>query len=121
MEPRHNRKTIEKSINEPGALYRFFDAEGILLYVGITNSPSRRFSEHCHKPWWGEVEDIEVDWFTCRWEAEDAEQCAIWQEHPRYNRANPIPDEHAHLAARGPRACEVVVIGDAIDQLLGAY
>jgi GIY-YIG catalytic domain len=31
---------------EPTALYRFFAADGDLLYVGITKRPGPRFSSH---------------------------------------------------------------------------
>lgn len=33
------------------ALYRAFDGD-TLLYVGITNSPDRRFGQHRAAPWW---------------------------------------------------------------------
>ncbi|WP_432003969.1 GIY-YIG nuclease family protein [Streptomyces sioyaensis] len=32
--------------NRSTAVYRLFDSEGALLYVGISVSPERRFEEH---------------------------------------------------------------------------
>jgi hypothetical protein len=44
------------------ALYRFFDEHGALLYVGITNNPGRRWSQHeTDKPWWHEVHHVELE------------------------------------------------------------
>lgn len=85
------------------AVYRFYDDAGELLYVGLTNNPNRRFSEHADtKAWWHEVDETEIEWFTTRFEAEAAESVAIWQEEPRYNivslirlRNRPKPAERA--------------------------
>lgn len=68
------------------ALYRFSNAEGTLLYVGIANDPRTRWSSHAgEKRWWGEVETKTVEWFATREEAEGAEVAAIVDEGPRYN------------------------------------
>lgn len=68
------------------ALYRFFDAEGELLYVGITMNPAARWPKHRGgKPWWAEVTDITLETFQARAEALAAERQAIKTEHPRYN------------------------------------
>ena len=42
-------------------LYRFFDASGNLLYVGITCNPSGRFSDHRTKNWWRDVANITLE------------------------------------------------------------
>jgi GIY-YIG catalytic domain. len=68
------------------ALYRFFDAVGDLLYVGIANDPRPRWSCHAgEKRWWGEVHKKTLEWFATREEAEHAEMTAIVNEQPRYN------------------------------------
>lgn len=42
--------------NTATAVYRLYDSGGELLYVGITNNPVRRFSQHqSEQPWWGAV------------------------------------------------------------------
>lgn len=74
------------------AVYRFFDVDDDLLYVGMTNNPERRFLEHVEsKVWWYEVDHFEVEWFDNRFLAEDAEVVAIWQEQPRYNIDRRLP------------------------------
>lgn len=77
----------------PTALYRAVDAAGNLLYVGISCDPSARFALHSHeKFWWPDVASIAIDWLSSRPAALIAEQRAITNEHPRYNRARPRHD-----------------------------
>lgn len=67
-------------------LYRFFDASGSLLYVGITRDPSGRFAKHAGtKEWWSEVRRIEMQNLPSKKAVLEAEQVAIDREHPRYN------------------------------------
>lgn len=55
------------------ALYRLYDANGVLLYIGISGDPKRRFRQHARtKHWWPEVVRKEEVWFDTRREAEDA-------------------------------------------------
>jgi DNA-binding transcriptional regulator YhcF (GntR family) len=68
------------------ALYRLYDAERSLLYVGITGQPSPRFAQHsADKPWWPQVEHREVEWFDTRSLAAEAEVAAILNESPAHN------------------------------------
>jgi predicted GIY-YIG superfamily endonuclease len=72
-------------------LYRFFDDEGRLLYVGITNNPQVRWSDHAGKArkgenaWWRHARVVHTEWFATRAEAEKAEITAIHNEHPLHN------------------------------------
>lgn len=67
-------------------LYRLFDADGELLYVGIAGNPGRRFAQHGgEKPWWREVSETTLTHYDTRAEALMAEREAIQTEHPRYN------------------------------------
>lgn len=79
------------------ALYRFFDADENLPYVGITDDPWRRWREHVRqKPWYPQVKHQAVTWYETRTAAEIAEQVAIKRERPRFNKAGavrPIVDE----------------------------
>lgn len=73
-------------MTERTALYRFFDAEDVLLYVGITNHVGRRWDDHIRKrPWWNDIERQTVNWFPSRSAAEEAEKLAIQTEDPLYN------------------------------------
>lgn len=73
----------------PYRMYRFFAADGALLYIGITGrTPFERLMEHvCDKPWASEMARWEVDRRT--WPNETAslaaEASAIRAERPRYN------------------------------------
>lgn len=70
------------------ALYRLYDAEGHLLYVGITRRLGIRFSEHARThaaTWWPLVEKRAVEWFDTRYAAAQAEVNAIRTENPLHN------------------------------------
>lgn len=67
-------------------VYRFFDRDGVLLYVGLTNHLPGRIREHQEsKSWWRHVTRVTVDHYPTRTDAAQAEDCAIRAEHPRYN------------------------------------
>lgn len=67
-------------------LYRMFDTEDRLLYVGITMSPQLRLRDHrIQKTWFSEVARITLEHFGSREELEGAERSAVRMESPRYN------------------------------------
>lgn len=71
---------------QPTSLYRLFDAEGSLLYVGITFLLPRRIQQHSAvQMWWNAVARIEVEHFADRLAAGAAEIRAINTESPQYN------------------------------------
>lgn len=71
---------------KPLVLYRLFDAEDNLLYIGITNSPLTRFSSHqADKAWFRRVVRSTMVQFATRQELEAAEIVAIRAEKPKYN------------------------------------
>lgn len=73
-------------LDEPTALYRLYDQDDELLYVGISNNPERRFLNHrTTKPWWASVESTQIDWYETRLQAARAETKAIATEKPRFN------------------------------------
>lgn len=68
-------------------LYRFFDAQGNLLYVGITNDPEQRFRGHQgDKSWYHHVATAKMEHFETRAELMAAEIAAIEGEKPKYNK-----------------------------------
>ncbi|MEU3282892.1 type II toxin-antitoxin system Phd/YefM family antitoxin [Streptomyces antibioticus] len=70
------------------ALYRLFDANGALLYVGISTQPDTRWTQHASdKPWWPLVQCRKVEWHPDRTAAEAAEREAVRTEEPLYNTA----------------------------------
>lgn len=67
-------------------LYRLHNADGALLYVGITSTVTERMATHERtKPWWSEVASIDIEYFATRQAALAAERAAIVSEQPRYN------------------------------------
>lgn len=73
-------------MSERTALYRWYDADGVLLYVGISVDVVRRAGQHeISKPWWVEVASATVRHFDSRDEALVAEAEAIKAERPVYN------------------------------------
>ncbi|MCX4697021.1 GntR family transcriptional regulator [Streptomyces sp. NBC_01373] len=74
---------------ERTALYRLFDVDERLLYVGITTEPKVRMKAHAaDKAWWSEVSTREFEWFDSRGEAAKAEVAAIRAERPVHNHAH---------------------------------
>ena len=69
-------------------LYRHFDANGVLLYVGCSKSALMRFLRDHHRDsfWVYSVARIEITPFNTLEEAQAAEQAAIRDEQPKFNR-----------------------------------
>jgi predicted GIY-YIG superfamily endonuclease len=67
-------------------LYKLYNKEGNLLYVGISNDPERRFMEHeATKVWWNQVSSRTLEGYSTRQEVLNAEEDAIKNLHPCYN------------------------------------
>jgi excinuclease UvrABC nuclease subunit len=66
-------------------VYRYYDAHGVLLYVGKSMNIVVRSTQHRGKPWFESVATITLEWFDDYWLARDAERRAIRDEHPLYN------------------------------------
>ncbi len=71
----------------PGTkLYRHFDMQGRLLYVGISLSAIQRLGQHQKESrWFDSITRVEIETFRTRDEAMVAEAKAIATEHPLYN------------------------------------
>lgn len=68
------------------ALYRHFDAEGTLLYVGISMRPFTRTKEHVTLSGWADqIANIRIEYFPTRKEAMEAEARAVVDENPVHN------------------------------------
>lgn len=69
------------------SLYRQFNSEGTLLYVGVSFSAVYRTSQHRkNSPWYREIANIKIEHYETRQEALDAEILAIKFEKPLYNK-----------------------------------
>ncbi len=83
------------------ALYWHFDADGVLLYIGVTEALVGRGKSHARSSSWAEFAvRAEVRWFPSRQEAERAEREAIEAERPLFNHVhNDTPEARARLVA----------------------
>lgn len=67
-------------------LYRFWNKDSELLYIGISLNAIARLSQHSKdKDWYQEVASITMEHFGSREELEKAERESIFKERPRYN------------------------------------
>ena len=67
-------------------LYRHFDADGNLLYIGVSTSALTRFKQHKHRSSWvDKVRTITIEKYSDRQSAFAAEKDAIEKERPPYN------------------------------------
>ncbi len=67
-------------------LYRHFDSEDILLYVGMSLSAINRLSKHkSNSAWFASIKRVEIEQFSTKEEVLAAERIAIIQEKPLYN------------------------------------
>lgn len=91
----------ERNVQGPTTLYRFYDEDGALLYVGVTLQPKERIQGHrSTSAWWDVAASARMERFPTRREALDAEQRAIATEAPLHNvvgakvlayRKDPVP------------------------------
>ncbi|MFF7411623.1 GntR family transcriptional regulator [Streptomyces lydicus] len=93
---------------ERTALYRLYDADGHLLYVGISSNPKRRWWAHAAQhaaTWWPQVATRTVEWLDTRELAAAAERHAIKVESPAHNFAHAraqLPDGEPASDPRRP-------------------
>lgn len=109
-------------------LYRHFDADGELLYVGISLSAIGRLSQHKSTAHWADkIASVTVESFSTREQAVEAERIAIETEQPLHNkifngsRAAPpaVPDEFSFSVFEDDGEVAVVVLGAEIHDLAG--
>lgn len=77
------------SVSVPHVLYRIYDVDEALLYVGATTNPALRFVAHASfQPWWTTAAKITLEHFSGIEKLAAAELAAIRTETPRFNRAH---------------------------------
>lgn len=70
----------------PTSVYRYYDRDGVLLYVGITSRGPERNREHFKsKEWWRFVFRQDVSHYASRREAEEHERNLIQRYQPPFN------------------------------------
>lgn len=84
-----NRRTGRAKAATSTALYRYYDAADVLLYVGMTGDLAERELEHIRDSTWMDfAARSTIERFPTRSEAEDAERDAIRDEAPLFNIAH---------------------------------
>jgi predicted GIY-YIG superfamily endonuclease len=86
---------------QPHAVYRIYDAQDRLLYVGVSADFDARFRNHKSRAAWApDYQRHELTWYPDRWQAESAEVAAIMSENPQYNVAGnrqPRPEKPVRM------------------------
>lgn len=73
--------------NQRNFVYRYFDADGNLLYIGTTANAEARYRHHASKSvWFREIANSTYEQFDTRTEALAAEKAAIEAERPLHNK-----------------------------------
>jgi predicted GIY-YIG superfamily endonuclease len=71
---------------EKTELYRHFDKNKTLLYVGVSLSCAARLAQHRdHAHWFKDVDSVTIERFSTRREALEAEKIAVVSENPKCN------------------------------------
>lgn len=79
-------------------LYRHFDADGKLLYVGISFCAVLRLSQHrTNAGWYDDIVSVTIEKFATREEVLEAEKKAIQTENPVHNIKLVPPPEHSRV------------------------
>lgn len=99
-------------------LYRHFDADGRLLYVGMSLSAVARLSGHKsgRAAWFNAIARVEVENFDSKQDVADAERCAIQTEYPLHNIAGMAIPQVRRPARPRQRKVAVVLTANAIYQ-----
>lgn len=90
-------------------VYRLYDANGRLLYIGSSVHPQVRWEQHAsEKLWWSSVAHARVDWHPNRRAARASELEAIRSEAPLHN--NKGTEEEETFPYEGSRGLGIETI-----------
>ena len=108
--------------SRPAAVYRLYDAEGVLLYIGSSYDPDVRLRTHREK-WWGQgIARRTVEWHPDRATAYEQEAAAILREDPKCNQYGKVdaPDSEAILRRNELNRLRERTLSEAAGILLAA-
>ena len=73
-------------MTEKTAIYRHYDKDGVLLYVGLSRNPIKRLGQHrVHSLWFYSISRMEIEWAKTREDAAEKEYRAVRREKPLFN------------------------------------
>ncbi len=82
------RRQALQTPNRRCAIYRHYDVDGRLLYVGKSVQPLNRQQQHeVEAHWFNQIVKIEIQWFDLTTDMDAAERQAIATENPIFNLA----------------------------------
>lgn len=107
----------------PTHLYRYFDTDGRLLYIGVSASAIRRLLEHASgKAWAAMVSKVDVQTYPTRQDALAAEEAAIKSEKPQFNIVhNRPPAQHSYSITSKTQMLAVRVPHEIVEDLKLLY
>lgn len=111
------------------SLYRYFDTDGTLLYVGVSVNPFLRERRHRREKDMTQVRYVELEWFSSDEAAYEAEKHAIKQERPLWNvvhkdkprrcRVTHIPAKPLDIPAPKKAPCVPIITGGILGRYFG--
>lgn len=122
--------SVVHEINDPtrqAAVYRLYDADGTLLYVGSSYDPDRRCRNHYGKPWWAHVARRVDQWHPSKETALAEESAAIAAESPAHNEVGtpryvpPAKKADARLAGAELSVAQIVALHGVTRQTVHTY
>jgi len=109
---------MSETLTERCYLYRFFDVDGRLLYVGIARDLGSRFLAHRRRSeWWADVATGTTETHPSRADAELAEAIAIHSEHPLHNVARPTEEKIGRLHDAASQSHDVTQLVAEVERL----
>lgn len=85
---RKAKRQATQAPNRRCAIYRHYDVQGRLLYVGKSVQPLNRQQQHeVEAHWFNQIVKIEIEWFDFTTDMDAAERHAIAAENPIFNLA----------------------------------
>ena len=103
------------------SLYRHYNANGNLLYVGIANSHLVRLGTHMESADWRDmISTVKVEHYNTREEALAAEKLAIETEEPLFNLVHAKKGTRAGMLRRAFHQIDLEEVDELIDDINGS-
>ena len=108
---------ISHIMTTPTKLYRHFDSNNKLLYVGISSAPLIRIAKHTGRSWGQRIARVDLQQYPTREEALIAERTAIQNEQPEWNVLHNHEEVNGMRVSRSKRHLTPEQYQNALDKL----